>query len=119
MPRTLVHADFVPKNVRVQERHGTTRLCAFDWENAAWGPPAIDLTAIDLVEYGRGVRGVWPAFGLSDLRIVARVGRLLWFTSCIAWEFWRFTTDCVWHLTKNLPVYEREVGAAMAELGWR
>jgi hypothetical protein len=118
MPRSLVHADFVPKNVRVHERPGTSTLRAFDWENAAWGPPAIDLTEIDLVEYGRAVRPVWPTFGLSDLRIVARVGRVLWFTSCIAWESWAFATDTVWRLTKNLPVYERELGAAMGELGW-
>ena len=118
MPRSLVHADFVPKNLRVHERPGPRTVRAFDWEYAAWGPPAIDLTAIDLVEYGRCVRGTWPAFGLSDLRTVARVGRVLWFTSCIAWHSWAFTAEAVWCLTKNLPVYERELGAAMRELGW-
>jgi aminoglycoside phosphotransferase (APT) family kinase protein len=118
MPHTLVHADFVAKNVRVHERRGTSTLEAFDWENAAWGLPAIDLTAIDLDEYSRAVRGAWPAFGRSDLRTVARVGRVFWFTSCIAWESWAFATDSVRRLTRNLPVYERELRRAMGELGW-
>jgi phosphotransferase family enzyme len=118
MPRSLVHGDFVPKNVRVCEHPGPATVQAFDWENAAWGLPAIDLTGIDLVEYGRVVRGVWPAFGLSDLRTFARVGRVLWFTWCLAWESWAFTAEWVWGLTKNLPIYERELGVAMRELGW-
>jgi hypothetical protein len=118
MPQTLVHADFVAKNVRIQEREGTSTLQAFDWEQAAWGLPAIDLTAIDLDEYARCVRATWPAFAGSDMRTVARVGRILWFTTCIAWESWALATDSVWRLTKNLPVFERELGAVMGELGW-
>ena len=118
MPQTLVHADFVAKNVRVHKRAGTTTLRAFDWENAAWGLPAIDLRAVDLDEYARRVRPAWPAFGRSDMRTVARIGRIFWFTSCIEWECWAFATDHVWRLTRNLPVYERKLGAVMGELGW-
>jgi hypothetical protein len=118
MPQTLVHADFVAKNVRVHKRAGTTTLRAFDWENAAWGLPAIDLRAIDLDEYARRIRGAWPSFGRSDMQTVARIGRIFWFTACIEWECWAFSTDCVGRLTNNLPVYERRLAAAMGELGW-
>lgn len=118
MPETLVHADFVAKNVRVHERTGGQTLLAFDWENAGWGPPAIDLPFIDLDEYAREVRGAWPAFGRSDMATVARMGRIFWFTSCIDWETWAFATDAVRRLASNMPVYERELDAVIAELGW-
>ena len=117
MPHTLVHADFVAKNVRVHERAGTTTLRAFDWENAAWGLPAIDLRAVDLDEYARRVRRAWPAFGRSDVQTLAPIGRIFWFTSCIEWECWAFSTDHVWRLRNNLPVYERKLATAMGDLG--
>jgi phosphotransferase family enzyme len=118
MPHTLVHADFVAKNVRVHQGTSGRTLLAFDWENAGWGPPAIDLPSVDLDEYARAIRGAWPMFGRSDMATVARVGRVLWFTSCIAWEGWALQSDSVWRLTKNMPVYERELGMVIAELGW-
>jgi Phosphotransferase enzyme family len=118
MPETLVHADFVAKIVRVHEGTNGRTLLAFDWEHAGWGPPAIDLPSIDLDEYAREIRGAWPAFGRSDMATVARIGRIFWFVSCIEWETWAFQTEAVWRLVKNMPVYERELSAVMAELGW-
>jgi hypothetical protein len=118
MPKTLVHADFVAKNVRVHESPNGDRLLAFDWENAGWGLPAIDLTSIDLDLYAREICVGWPAFGRADMATVARIGRIFWFTSCIQWETWAFATQSLWRLMKNLPVYERELSAVMAELGW-
>jgi phosphotransferase family enzyme len=118
MPDTLVHADFVAKNVRVHERANGRMLVAFDWENAGWGPPAIDLPSIDLDEYAREISGAWPVLGRSDLVTMAHIGRIFWFASCVEWESWAFETESVWRLMKNMPVYEREVSAVMAELGW-
>jgi len=42
-PRTLVHGDFVEKNMRVWRRRGSTELLALDWETAGWADPAADL----------------------------------------------------------------------------
>jgi Ser/Thr protein kinase RdoA (MazF antagonist) len=42
-PRTLVHGDFAPKNLRLGARLRGPQLFAFDWEEAGWGSPAIDL----------------------------------------------------------------------------
>ena len=44
MPRTIVHDDFVMKNMRV--RYGATgpELLVFDWEFTGWGMPGADLT---------------------------------------------------------------------------
>ena len=37
MPRTLVHGDFNPRNLALRQEAGGPRLCAYDWELAAWG----------------------------------------------------------------------------------
>jgi Ser/Thr protein kinase RdoA (MazF antagonist) len=43
MPRTLVHGDFVVKNVNVRSGPAGPAFLAFDWETAGWGVPAPDL----------------------------------------------------------------------------
>jgi len=43
LPPTLVHGDLVRKNLRIRALPGGVGAIAFDWENAGWGPPALDL----------------------------------------------------------------------------
>src|SRR5262245_45162271 len=43
LPRTFVHGDFAPKNVRVRVGTGVLTLVPFDWGSAGWGVPAADL----------------------------------------------------------------------------
>src|SRR5437773_7163330 len=43
MPPSLVHGDFVIKNVRVRATFSGLVLLPFDWEFAGWGVPATDL----------------------------------------------------------------------------
>src|SRR5207245_1528417 len=45
---TVVHADFAPKNLRVDGAGRTLTLLPFDWGSAGWGPPAGDLAQVDL-----------------------------------------------------------------------
>jgi Ser/Thr protein kinase RdoA (MazF antagonist) len=42
-PRSLIHGDFVRKNLRVRASANTLSLGVFDWEIAGWGLSAIDL----------------------------------------------------------------------------
>src|SRR5207237_448449 len=59
MPRTLVHDDFVIKNLRIRETAGGPALMVFDWEFAGWGVPAVDLAqSIDRVA-GPDLRVYW------------------------------------------------------------
>jgi predicted glycoside hydrolase/deacetylase ChbG (UPF0249 family)/aminoglycoside phosphotransferase (APT) family kinase protein len=47
LPTTLIHGEFYPSNVLVQDAAGNSRrICPIDWETAAIGPPAIDLAAL-------------------------------------------------------------------------
>jgi ATP-binding cassette subfamily B protein len=118
MPVTLVHGDFAAKNLRVHEGTNGSTLVAFDWENAGWGLPGIDLRSIDLDEYARETGAAWPGLSSSDVARFALLGRIFWLSSCIAWESWALETEWVRRLIKNMPVYERELSAVLAELGW-
>ena len=42
-PRSIVHGDFVVKNLRVRPSGTNLALLVFDWEMAGWGVPASDL----------------------------------------------------------------------------
>jgi hypothetical protein len=43
LPPTLIHNDFSPRNVALRSHKGRLRLCAYDWELAAFGSPQRDL----------------------------------------------------------------------------
>lgn len=83
-PVTLVHADFRPKNVFV--RHDKAGLVAFDWETAGWGPPAPDLTRIDLGAYWQTARHRWGSVSFETVRAWAEVGHLFQTLAAIDWE---------------------------------
>ncbi len=118
MPATLVHGDLVAKNVRVRGAPNGQSLVPFDWENAGWGPPGVDLSWIDVDEYARAVSGTWPALERSDIVTVAHMGRIFWFTSCIGWETWPFDAGRVSRRMNRMAVYDRDLGTVVSELGW-
>ena len=76
VPSTLVHGDFITKNVRVRREADGLVLLPFDWEKAGWGTPAEDISRVDLSIYRDTVRKRWPHVGLSDLDRVATVGKV-------------------------------------------
>src|SRR5205807_2090426 len=48
LPPTLIHGDFNGKNLRMQASPQGLRVGAFDWEDAGWAVPAVDLAqAVD------------------------------------------------------------------------
>ena len=47
LPATVVHGDFVRKNLRVAGPPGTSSLVAFDWERSGWGTAALDLAQLE------------------------------------------------------------------------
>ena len=90
-PTTLVHCDFRPKNVFVR-REGAG-LVAFDWEMAGWGPPAADLTKIDVAAYWSEMRESWRAVTFETVREWAGVGQLFQTLAAIDWKGTELTID--------------------------
>ena len=84
MPRTLVHGDFVIKNVRI--RNGVTgrALLVFGWQFAGWGVPATDLAQFidrvvspDLGTYRSVLARNYPHLELQDVQRVSACGNVL------------------------------------------
>jgi len=92
MPRTLVHGDFVIKNLRVRERPKGPALLVFDWEFAGWGVPAADLAQFidraaspDLSLYRSMLNREHFDLDLRDLQAVAACGNLLRLVDQMSW----------------------------------
>ena len=96
MPRTLVHGDFVNKNLRIRDVATGPELLVFDWEFAGWGVPAADLAQVidraaspDLRLYCSILNRGHSHLDLSDIQAVAACGNLLRIVDQMSWA----TTD--------------------------
>jgi hypothetical protein len=112
MPRTVVHGDFVPKNVRVCSRDGRLQLLVFDWETAGIAPPAADLALLPggeelLRKYFVVMRDIWPYLEWADLLQLRRVGRLFRLLHCVYWESRSFRHPWISRAMRHMDAYER------------
>jgi aminoglycoside phosphotransferase (APT) family kinase protein len=112
-PTTLIHADFRPKNVFM--RRSGTGLVTFDWETAGWGPPAPDLTKIDLAAYWQAVRESWGAVSFETVLEWADVGHLFQILAAINWKSTELAVDTTEALATPL-VSLKVFGARLADV---
>ena len=92
LPPTLVHDDFVIKNVRIQPGPSGPRLLVFDWEYAGWGSLGVDLAQFiyhvvspDLSAYCSVLRSNYPHLDEPTLQCVAGCGTLLRLVDSMYW----------------------------------
>jgi hypothetical protein len=102
-PKTLVHCDFVKKNIRVRSSASGISILAFDWEMAGYGVPAPDIAESSgrgaprqhlngelrdttLVDYWSVVRESWPHLDLTAIKKLADLGALFRSLAAINWE---------------------------------
>ncbi len=128
MPQTLVHGDFVIKNVRVQNGAASPALLVFDWEYAGWGVLGTDLAQFvgsvaspDVNVYSSVLKRELPDLDARDLQAVVACGNLLrlvdeikWATALLEFGGHRFLAKPV----STLRVYEAMLVAAMSALSW-
>jgi hypothetical protein len=89
-PLTLVHGDFVGKNVCVRARPEGEVVLPFDWETAGIGAPAADLAQYAVVpdglaDYGDVVAEAWGPVPPAELRRWAWQGRVFRYVAAIDW----------------------------------
>lgn len=76
LPYTIVHGDFIPKNVFVRRSGSSIEILPIDWEKAGWGILAEDLSTVDLDEYLASTRGSFPDLTIELLSRAAAVGKI-------------------------------------------
>jgi hypothetical protein len=127
-PSTLVHGDFVIKNLRVRTGATGPALLVFDWEMAGWGVPATDLaqsvgkTASPNLDVYRAVFQQDPhqLDGL-DIQRLAIYGNLLRVLDKIFWETFIMDSDSYEFLIKPLTTlrgYKPQLAAALGAINW-
>ena len=100
VPRTVVHGDFLRKNLRVRTGSAGIVLLPFDWENAGWGLPTTDLATAglgrfrgnsaassecpEISAYRSAVCQFWPQFG-GDTRVLANLGMIFRLIDAVDW----------------------------------
>jgi aminoglycoside phosphotransferase (APT) family kinase protein len=85
MPKTLVHGDFIPKNVGVRSTQAGITLLPFDWEKAGWGSPAEDISRVDIPTYWDTVQDYWPESGIQAFNRLANIGEVF---RCLVYIDW-------------------------------
>jgi aminoglycoside phosphotransferase (APT) family kinase protein len=129
LPRTVVHGDFAGKNVRVRTRPRGIALLPFDWSNAGWGVPAIDLAQSplpsarfagnpDLAAYWAVVRDHWPAYDLRTVQQWGQLATLFRFLAAVAWSAASLGQEWVEKAMMTLSLYQTAMDREVRAAGW-
>jgi hypothetical protein len=119
LPHTLVHGDFVRKNVRLRSSEAGMALLPLDWETAGWGTPAPDIFSVeDLPTYHAVVREDWPHLDLQDVKQLLRYGRLLRLLLAINWDSRCLRYPWVEESIENMTSYQTWMTDCIHALGW-
>src|SRR5438093_5928449 len=129
LPHTVVHGDFVSKNVRSQHGPAGPALLVFDWELAGRGAPALDLAQFvgltvspDLAVYGSVLKRAYPHVDVRDIQRAADWGNLLRLVDEMYWatllmQFGRY--ELVLKPLLTLRLYEPGLGAGLEAIAGR
>ena len=118
---TFVHGDFVSKNLRV--RPTDQALLAFDWEQAGWGVPAVDLVEFRLGRAGAGLAAYAAAASRGgaaspgEAERMADVGTLLWVLTVLSAESRSLAGAWAPRAIDKIAVYHDWLDDAMHALG--
>jgi hypothetical protein len=112
VPQTLVHGDFVPKNVRVRGSGDDTRLLAVDWETAGAAPPAADIAMIPGDRMGRRayfemLKVAWRNLAWEDVERLHRIGRIFRLLHAVQWESRSFKHAWIERAQRKMLHYQR------------
>src|SRR5213078_1646828 len=134
LPSTLIHGDFNAKNLRVrpsaQGEGGGAEIGAFDWEEAGYAVPGIDLAQAvdpscriaaspDLATYHAVVRERWPNCDATDVERLATCGAVWRALAVISWDGQHLARPWADAFLPNLRMYEAELTHALDRFGWR
>ena len=118
-PSTLVHGDWVTKNMRVKAQRETHTLFPLDWENAGRGAPIPDLWRVDPGAYYRGMQTTWADLDLETVRLSRTLGRLFRDVKLVAWECAELGREGrSSRIQTHLSAYDGWLKDSLTSLGW-
>jgi len=128
MPRTLVHGDFVVRNLRLRPSADGPVLLVFDWEFAGWGVPSTDLAqhsgytaSPDLAVY-RVCLADWPMLSnKAQVESLAACGRFFRLLDELAWAsigLMYGRPDNLVNPIGNCSACGQRMAQALSEAGW-
>jgi thiamine kinase-like enzyme len=126
LPHSMIHGDFVRKNLVVRPASDGPQLLVFDWEFAGWGAPAVDLAQHignvanpDLAVYGSSLHEWRPQNGLiSRLAICGSFFRLV---DAISWDSVALIAGPPELLVKPISIlntYLQRMAGVLSDAGW-
>lgn len=119
VPETVVHGDFVRKNVRVKTVDGVPSIFAFDWEIAGRATPAVDLRQIDAELYLSIIKNARTDVSLQGIHDLAMFGQLLRRLVAISWATLSLEAKLSRRPIDKLNVYHCDLGSILSKLGWQ
>jgi hypothetical protein len=131
LPRSLIHGDFAPKNMRIRTGPAGAALLPFDWGSAGWGVPAADLVqsgassdlwsywaSPDLASYRLALGGAWTYHEVRDLQLVTAVGKIFRCLVCIDLDAPDPAIGWGGGSARNMRDYRSEMDEAIRMMGW-
>ncbi len=114
VPRTLVHGDFVPKNVRVLGAGDDAHLLVIDWEMAGAAPPAADIAMIPGGRTGRRayfelLRKACRSLAWEDVERLNRIGEIFRLLHAVQWQSRSFKHAWIERAQRIMLGYQRDL----------
>jgi ATP-binding cassette, subfamily B, bacterial len=124
VPQTLVHGDFNGKNLRIRSLNGKTSVAVFDWADAGWGVPAVDLAQMavpatklsanpDLSTYCSTVSERWPGVNPAAVPRLAHCGTVFRALAALSWASNSLGHDWASTAVADMRIYEAEMAHSL------
>jgi len=130
MPPTLVHGDFNGRNIRLRSVGEEPTITVFDWEDAGWGVPAVDLAQQltvpsgqlsanpDIPSYWSAGRERWPDLSGEACWRLAYCGTVFRTLSAMSWIADDLANDWAHACLRDMRLYAAELDGALERLDW-
>ena len=118
IPLTIVHGDFVSKNLRLRSGPNGDELLVFDWGTAGYGVPASDLGGVDIPVYQSLVRQSWPHLDIQKARQLLVTGKVFRLLAAIRWECQNFKHQWLERPIQNMRIYESWLDNTIRNSTW-
>ena len=130
VPPTLVHGDFNGRNIRLRSALQDATITVFDWEDAGWGVPAVDLAQQltvpsgqlsanpDIPSYWSAGRERWPDLSSEACWRLAYCGTVFRTLSAMSWIADDLANDWAHASLRDIRLYAAELDGALERLDW-